>query len=214
MKRVISVVALVLLVLAGTAHSEPLGCSPKPGKARWAIKTSIVHTVSSAQFVDLSDLLAFPNAELDMAQKRGLATGRMPRQDGMRFKEGDMIVTEGTLDLVKCSPDDDDFHIQIRTKDDETRCMIVEVPNGRYVSQPGLGGQVDKVRAFIRNTFYGGKKPKGKLDTPVRVSVTGQLFYDATHDTAADPGGRRGSGGCKAVNLWELHPVVKIGVVQ
>lgn len=207
-----ALVGSLFALVAGSALAE---CSSHPGKARWPIKTSIVAAASTATAVALSDLLALNNPAVTSTMRKQLETGRLARQQGMAWKEGDMITTEGVLDLAKCNGDDDDYHIQIRTADDPSSCLIVEVPNAQFVTQPGLGPMVAKVRQTVRG-IYSGKIPNGASPgREIRVRITGQLFYDSPHYQASHPqdGGGRGKGTCKATNLWEIHPIVRFEVL-
>ena len=191
-------------------------CSTKGGSDRWGVKTSIVHPVSTAKAVDLKTLLELQNPPLTKAQKQDLQEHRLPRQPGADMKEGDIVTVEGVVDRVKCSADDDDYHLQLRTEDDATRCLIAEIPNGKFATQKALAKTVDKYRKYIRDSLYGGKMPNGKEPSAAnkKARITGQLFFDSHHETKTSPGGGRGSGPCTVVNLWEIHPITSIEVIQ
>ena len=117
---------------------------------------------------------------------------------------------------MKCSADDDDYHVQIRTVDDPLLCFIAEIPNGKFVTQKALAKTVDKYRKVIRDRLYNGKVPNGKEppNGTTKVRLTGQLFLDSHHESENDPSGGRGSGPCKVTNVWEIHPITKVEVLE
>ena len=59
--------------------------------------------------------------------------------------------------------------------------------------------------------MFGGRKPNGALDKPIKVRVMGNLFYDSQHYSKKNSqgGGIQGTNQC-ATNLWEIQPVLSI----
>jgi hypothetical protein len=193
-------------IFSQTLHIEP-------GVERWAIKTSLPDH-SQTMDVPIAELLALPNPVNQGDSKYDSL--RIPLSVGTRqLREGDIITTTAWLHLVALEDDskkhrDGDFHIQIRTSPDWLdSCLVVEVPYPNFVSDPILAGKCGKVRQFIKDNLLKGKEPgtKGnKLDHPVYVTITGQLFFDLPH-VKGNPRGKRGM---KSYTPWEIHPITKI----
>jgi hypothetical protein len=206
-------VVLTVLMVATLLSADDL----KPGKDRWKVKTTVESAQAKKKPVkkDLADLLTFDAPDktkydyIVFDRERKVETGRMRGKDSHRPQEGDVVYTEGYVQMVMLSADDGDYHVQLTT-DPKKRadCMIVEVPYEKFVDDPGLPDE-----GTIRQTLRTKLKPKSgefsKSGTcmlhPPRMGVTGQLFYDVHHD--GKPSGRHG---CHAPNVWELHPVFKI----
>jgi len=209
--RVINLIVVIIFLTTGTAYAEQAGCSATPGKeiSRWAIKTSVVNPASKPIPIKLGYLMELDNPPVDKAMRKQLLTGRLARQPRGKVKEGDIVMIEGYLQRAHCSADDDDYHVEISTSPTSNDCFIVEIPNGRYM-KASYNKQADAGRKIIRDMF-GGRKPHGTLDTPIKVHVMGSLFYDSQHYSKKNPqgGGRRGTNQC-ATNLWEIHPVLSI----
>jgi hypothetical protein len=115
-----------------------------------------------------------------------------------QFHEGDLVSVSGFVLKSTCEHDDGDFHIDLGSSANAATCLIVEVPNPAYIASPPLRAAVAKAEIAAKS-----------LSPGTRVTVSGQLFYDATHMSSTDPGGGRGVGHC-ARSLWEVHPVFSI----
>lgn len=131
------------------------------------------------------------------------------------MKEGDLVTTTAWLHLVALENDnkthrDGDYHIQLRDSPEWANgCFIVEVPLPDFVSDPDLRAKCTKVREFIRKKLLKGNEASNtgnKMEHPVYVTVTGQLFFDAPHLK----GSPRGKRDMKSYTPWELHPVTSI----
>ena len=130
--------------------------------------------------------------------------------------EGQVVSLRGWLHGAALSADDSDYHIQLTASQDNCdEMVIVEVPDDHCVFDAPLAKPALRVRRFVDKAL--GKAPRTtyrRMTVPREVIVTGQLFYDLHHETAADPGGRRGKGKCKAGGLWEVHPIVAITLAE
>ena len=132
------------------------------------------------------------------------------------LKEGDIVRTTSWLHVVARKPDGD-YHVQMAvSQTSQAQCLIVEVPNPdpRFKVPAGLQPIVAAVRDEIDKHLEGasltGQRRVRKLTTPVHVTVTGQLFYDAAHVKGDGSIENRGDQGCHSPTLWELHPVTAI----
>lgn len=93
--------------------------------------------------------------------------------------------------------------------------VIVEIPDPACVLDEALADAALRARRFIDGLLGGPLTTTYRRSgSPVEVLVTGQLFYDLHHEGSASPGGGRGTGGCKAGGLWEVHPVTRIEAVS
>lgn len=185
---------------------------------RWSIKTSIETTGPHTKVITVPiDGLA-NRKNLDSPPDSKLFDGsRLPDNTG-GLQEGQIIQTVGYIHLVAFEEGDGDYHIQMNSKStndpsDLTPCVIVEVPHPDAAGSPELSAAYAKVRKFIRDTCFGGDEPSGTVKNPVRVSVTGQLFFDLHHAKGAkDPGGGRGKQvkgqTMHATTIWEIHPII------
>jgi len=183
-----------------------------PGVDRWGIKTS---TVINVKTVPIADLLKLSNP-IDEYHKSEYGDKRIPtivQPDSL--KEGDIVTTTAWLHLVALERDsknhrDGDYHIQITNSSKwGDSCFIIEVPYPDFVNDPDLKTKCAEVRKFIRDNLLNGNEPGttgNKMQHEVYVTVTGQLFFDATH-LKGNPRGKRGM---KSYTPWEIHPVFDI----
>jgi hypothetical protein len=178
-----------------------LAISLHPGIARWPVKVS-AH-IAPAQSMTLASLMALGNvpgvARNDRRYRRKLIPGR----------EGAIVTTSGWLRLV-AQESDGDYHVQLTNARGDSRCLIVEVPLPAFVPDAALAARCATARAEVHRLAGADPLPTGTPVTPVRVAVTGQLFYDDAH-VGGPP---RGKGGMKAATLWELHPVFDVQPVS
>ena len=201
---------LVLYFLTFITYAQVLDVNP--GVDRWSIKTSAVVNVKT---VPISDLLKLGNPiedyhETEYGEKR-IPTIVQPDS----LKEGDIVTTTAWLHLValeraSITHRDGDYHIQITNSPEwGDSCFIVEVPYPNFVKDSNLKTKCAEVREFIRNELLNGKEPGtygNKMQHEVYVTVTGQLFFDATH-LKGKPRGKRG---LKSYTAWEIHPLFSI----
>jgi hypothetical protein len=184
-----------------------------PGVERWKIKTSLPENPRE-KYVSINDLLRLDNP-IEKNDKK-YNTSRIPFAVGPdSLKEGDLITTTAWLHLVALENDrkthrDGDYHIQLRNSPIwADSCLIIEVPLAKFVSDPALRDKCGKVREFVRDNLLKGREPGtsgNKIGRAVYVTVTGQLFFDATHVK----GSPRGKKGMKSYTPWELHPVISM----
>ena len=180
--------------------------TPRPGVERWPIKTSVPDGTDFNRPLEFSieKLIALPDVETVTKNDRRFQSARIPDE------EGDLIVTEGWLWLV-AAEGDGDYHVQLSaSKDSGDPCFIVEVPDPAFAPNPDLRRRYRAVRDFFATKImHPGKRPSAAgtlLVHPVKVRVTGVLFYDDSH-VGDQP---RGKKGMKAGTLFELHPVTGI----
>jgi hypothetical protein len=207
------------LVAAGCAAA--LAGEDEPGTSRWPIKTTV------PAGADLEHPREVPLVTLLVLGIVPGVRGNDPRYQAQRIpaeaydnilglKEGDIVRTTGWLHVVARKPDGD-YHVQIAvSQDDQVRCLIVEAPNPdpRFGVPPDLQPIMAAVRDELGKHLEGasvtGRRRVYKLKTPVHVTVTGQLFYDAAHAKADGSIESRGDQGCHSPTPWELHPVTDI----
>ncbi len=176
-------------------------CPFGPGKARWAVKTSLAQDQSPSKLATLGidGLISAPDLQVDSAALS--APVRIPQPVAIgaeEYHEGDLVTVSGFVLSSTCEHDDGDFHIDLGDKAGGATCAVVEVPNPTYIGDETLRAAVTKAQAMARTLVAGS-----------RITVSGQFFYDATHTTKNDPGGGRGVRHC-AKSLWEVHPVFNI----
>jgi hypothetical protein len=96
---------------------------------------------------------------------------------------------------------DEDLHVVVSDSPGWTGTMIVEFPSADCVVASGHAAEMDQARTDFLAIF--GDPPRGgrlkKLKTPVRVKLTGVVFFDKIH-------GQTGV----APNGVELHPVLSV----
>jgi hypothetical protein len=210
-------VASIVICSAASVSAAAQTCSG-PGKARWAIKTSLpggTNASDSAKTIDLGKLLALPPAPGVKDNDERFQDARIPAFDNdLQVKEGDLITTIGWLYLVATEKDDCDYHIQISPQARTTtnkplasdESIIVEAPRPDFISGSDLSANVSQERDFIKSKLLLGKEPSSGgsvMQHAVCVKVTGQLFYDDAHET----GQLRGKKNLHSKTLWELHPI-------
>ncbi len=212
MRRCAALVGLAVIVVSSVLLA-------KPGKERWAVKTSVV-TTGKHRRLSYEKFLALPQPEIpsgfDRDHERIAGTAGTP-------SEGDIVTIRGWLQLVAFesgADGDEDYHIQISaSQEDGSNCIIVEAPNPDYVEDAALKQESSDIRLWVRTQLLHDpqKQPSAngnKMIHPVYVVATGQLFFDATHKQSGDPGGGRGKRGMNAGTVWELHPLTKLAFAK
>ena len=106
---------------------------------------------------------------------------------------------------------DNDFHVILG--DDKTNAETLL--NIEVSALPTSGDPGDKFMAvrkqFLTLLTQNKLKPKAafqKFKTPVKVRITGSLYFDADHAA-----GQVGPAGLRPTTIWEIHPVQKIEVL-
>jgi hypothetical protein len=216
------------LCIAGVLIAISVSASDlKPGIDRWAVKTTVLPdkfkspaTPKKVIKVKLDDLLNFPPPDPNKYNyktfdKQKTETERMRDKDAKRPQEGDIIQTEGFVQLIMLSDEgsthrDGDYHVQV-TSDvhDRAKCLVVEVPHEDFVTDANIPDEAalrDTLRKKLIPTKDEFAKSGSCMTHPPRMAITGQLFYDV-HHAAGSPRGRHG---CKSPTAWELHPVFKM----
>ena len=192
---------IILLILLLTINIIPQGVD------RWAIKTSVLP--DTPKVIKLTTILSLGNPIAKYT--KDLYDSHRIFQQISGFKEGNIITVTGYILLV-ATEDDGDYHIQIRTTPQwADSCFIVEVPNPKFVKDSALARRCLQVRNFIKMNVLNGKEPTiTKVKGIHYVTITGQLFFDATHLGATKKGVYRGKMGMKSYSCWEIHPITNI----
>ncbi len=216
--RTFPYVSLIFLLPHDAAQGPVL-----PGKERWAIKTSIPNGTDikkPGEMIPLSDFLALPNPPSVKNNDPRYQSSRIPKPEGIRIPEGQIVRTEGYIRLVAGEPDGD-YHIQVsETPDTFDNCLVVEVPKDDpefVANSPEVLAAAKIVRDFVRARLLAARDPTGRvliMKHPPYVEVTGQLFFDDAHLAETEKGNYRG----KFINgrqlpsktVWEIHPITKI----
>jgi len=202
--------AVSLLLLAGDATARELVL--KPGKARWAIKTSVPANfdLDHGLTISFADFIQLPDPPGAAKRNRRSSTRRYPAAPGYPA-EGTIVTVEGWLQLVALEKDGD-YHLQISARpEDGNDCIIVEVPKdtAAFEHDPQLRLRAGEVRTRVRAVLPRHAEPSDRgvlVPRRVRARVTGQLFFDDAH--VGDP--PRGKRRMKAATLWEIHPITAI----
>jgi len=213
------VLTAAALVAAGCVAA--LAGEEEPGTSRWPVKTTIpgAADLTHPRDVLLASLLELGTVPGVRSNDQHYQAERIPAEafsNPLGLKEGDIVRTKGWLHVVARKPDGD-YHVQIAvSQDDQAQCLIVEVPNPdpRFKVpadlRPIVAAVRNKIDRHLGSMIVTGQLGVHKLKTPVHVTVTGQLFYDATHAKADGSIEARGDEGCHSPTLWELHPVTDI----
>ena len=193
-----------------------------PGTERWVVKTSLADQPARKHltFEELLSLASPVRRSSEAPESSRIAATVLPGN----VKEGDLVTTTAWLHLVALEREsgshrDGDYHIQLRSSGTwGDSCLIVEVPYPDFVADPALRASCSMVRAFIREKLLRGKEPGTQgniMQHRVHVSVTGQLFFDATHlrnDGTVAPRGKCGRSATPmhSYTAWEIHPVISM----
>lgn len=115
----------------------------------------------------------------------------------------------GDLWRVKFEMNDCDFHLELTKPggDANDNRIIVEIP-ARDFATDARTAILDK-RAEMKSAKLM-KKNGSDFKKPVRVTLTGVGFFDATHWTKKKPKVGHGHGTKFVKTLWELHPVFNV----
>lgn len=189
----IAIVSLLAFVTAAVA---------KPGVDRWPVKTSPPIAGRTAT-IPIEALIAMRDLSGIGHNDARFQAVRIPGA------EGQVVQTTGWLMLV-AAEGDGDFHMQMSASPTApSPCLIIELPSAAYVKDPALKAQVTAVRLWLIAQMFRGKTPSAAgsvIAHPVKVTVTGALFYDDSHVGDAP----RGKRGMHAGTLFEIHPVTAI----
>jgi hypothetical protein len=197
-------------------------CNFITAEDRQGIKNSVRNGAlnQTPQVISLESLMDNANPQLSRAQKRALDNRRwggrliVSKNDGdsVTLRDGDMITVEGFLYHGRCQKDGD-WHLEIGTVNRRgSPCLIVESPDPDRIDDGDLKALAKQVREVI-DRLPAGIFARQASGPPVRVSITGPLFLDVRHIQANRPGGGRGTGLC-ATNVWEVHPITDLTVLD
>jgi hypothetical protein len=198
-------------------------CNFVKGEERWGIKTSVVAGALDRDPtpISLESLMDAANPPLTQQQKRAIAkrlwaghvTLEKTEGGSVVSREGNTIVVDGFLYRARCQKDGD-YHLEIGTLNNKKNspCLIVEAPDPDQAQDSALKARLKNVRQAL-NTLPSGIFTGSAATKPVHVKITGQLFLDAPHIRESDPSGGRGTKHC-ATNIWEIHPVTALEVIQ
>jgi hypothetical protein len=178
------------------------------GTARWPVKTSAISTADNDAHTLTAD--AFVHAQDLDINSQDVPNDSFISQDAQignaTVREGQLVQVSGYISDVRCEKGDGDYHADFRADDSVSgACAEVEVPNPDNIADQNTKARVSEARQAFDGWL--------NQQTPVHVTLIGQLFYDYTHHSATDPGGGRGAGHC-AATLWEIHPLLKVFVLN
>ena len=213
-RATLALAGLLALLQPRSAFGQ-VACT-EPGKARWALKSSVPsgYEKAAAKPVALGDLISLVDAQGVTKDDSRFRTLRIPTATASGLKEGDKISTAGYFRLVATEGNDCEYHMQVSVGPADSAVMIVEVAkdDDASIADPALRALAGQVRAFVRTKLVAGNEPSGTgniMQHDVYVRMTGQLFFDDFH-IGSPP---RGKKGMKSPTLWELHPVTQIAIV-
>lgn len=200
-------VALTALLLFATARDAKANCIKK-GSERWLVKTSApVHVASPAKRFTVQDFAKLPApVHMGDAGQPMLAT-RYDYAMSSGLHEGDLIAVRGYVKLIKTSPDDCDYHIQINPTNTGTGgTVVVEIPKADALHV--VDGQLRKLLLVEHDSILKQlkltKEPgTNRIKGPAYVEFIGALFYDGPHHKNCAGRGVDSP----AVTCWEVHPV-------
>lgn len=174
------------------------GFQPLPdcgGEYRWDYKT-------------LVDATGWPHLT-DKAKRKaihGLVQLQRPATLGAQrtpYEKRKVTVTAWLVMLGK--EDDEDYHL-VLTNDDRTDSLIAEIPDPdckKIKLFPALKTAYTKARSMVDEQVQEPGSSVKELDAPVKVKVTGMLFFDKI---------AHGKG--HARNGIEIHPITAIAIVN
>ena len=211
--------AMAALLAPGCAAA--LAGDDEPGNSRWPIKTTVPAgaDLEHPKDVALGTLLELGTVPGVRSNDQRYQAQRIPPAafaNPLGLKEGDIVRTTGWPHVVARKPDGD-YHVQIAvSQNDQARCLIVEVPNPDPTFrlpanlQPIVAAVRGDIDQHLEGASISGQRRVHKLKTPVHVTVTGQLFYDAGHVKADGSIESRRDQRCHSRTPWELHLVTDI----
>jgi hypothetical protein len=178
------------------------------GIYRWVAKTDTSEAPSGEgpagyRTVSTTDISLWP----DLTEKVGSDSLRMVGTNETRW-----FALSGTVVLVKAE-DDGDLHIQLgrvqtghreRNLDDKAQ-VVCEVPHG------DAWNEIRKQVFSWAKVKFPCKPHKLDLQKKPTIKVIGKGFWDGEHHSDKTPNRRNYD---KNVTVWEIHPVMKLEVVE
>ncbi len=180
------------------------------GSERWTVKTMAPIDSGQPRAFTAAEFAALPAPPHILERGEKLRDTRYPDPVSSGVREGALVSVIGWVQLIKTSPDDCDYHIQITpTMDGATGTVIVEVPDGdaEHVADPALRRELAAERTLIRQQLNLKSEPSKRgnvIAGRAYMAFTGALFFDGPHYPHCDARGEK----AKAVTCWEVHPVV------
>jgi hypothetical protein len=174
------------------------------GTDRAAAKTTPVNAPAE-QFGELQQLLQGLRPDREMRSYNPPIT---EEPDSPRVAEEQRTVTVDAYLYAAEEEKDNDFHLLLGNGPDETSgasMMNAEI-SGLPADEPQRSA-LEIPRKQFRD-FFGSTPPRNryrKLQQPIKVRITGSLFYDIDHAPGAV-----GTGDWKPDRSWEIHPVTNI----
>ena len=194
---------VVALFLSLAPMSAPpitglFGCTTTTRHARWALKTRPApDSLTSAEVVSVSDLLGWAVPRGHRASEVGQI---LPH-------EARLVRLTGIVRRVKLSPDDCDLHIEIAATG------AAGAP--RFIAEiPPTAPNVQRAAAVIFHLSAQATSHTYSSASAVTVTVTGYVFLDLSHQCTGHPTVGCQHGSADVRTLWEVHPVVAIGIVK
>jgi hypothetical protein len=198
-------VAGALASALSTIATADITCTATTAISRQS-RTDMKHRPASVQNVHLNqssveEMLLWPNPSTITKNSN---TAIDPR-------ENQTYTLSGDLWRVKVEDNDCDFHLEVSPPGagiDADR-VIVEIPQG-----PDFTTLRDRLIQALAAAGAGDLRHTKSIDLsqPIRVQVGGYAFFDAFHYSKANPKRGHGHGTQMVGTIWELHPVLELGL--
>ena len=202
--------AAAVLLISFAYKPFPAAESTAVKHLRAKIKTTVLQGAPT-HTVEVSDLMALENIAGAKSKDKAFEKKYHPDEikiKNQKLKEGDLVtIKECWIHLVG-SESDHDYHIQIsESKTNTAECLVIEIPPRS--GDKKLSAKFKAMRKKLEK-YYTDKL----LAQPLHAAVTGQFFFDDDHVEKDNAGGGRGKKGMKATNLWEVHPVTDLTILN
>jgi len=201
--KMITLLLFILLPISILAQDK---CSDErfAGHDRKASKTSIV----KAQIEGFKSIPALLKTLPSDDEMRGYDPPISKDQESGRVEEEQRNVSINTAYIFLIYREaDNDYHIIIGSNPDTSRAVLMNIEVSGLPNESSKDYDVMKrVREAIVDKF--GKVCSAKkfcINNPVKITVTGSLFYDIDHKP-----GVVGYKNLKPKTAWEVHPVSEI----
>jgi hypothetical protein len=201
-----TIAAVAFLCIAGAnsppvTFESPCECRDNRGKHRWSVKIdpSLPPTDAKAiQAVTPSDIYSWPGPDIPLTQQS--------ERTGI---EKNWFALTGRVVALKAETDGD-IHIALQdATGDKTGTVIVEVP-----AKPHWCEIRKTVFSWTRTRFpfhTSSAKKLNIIDPPI-ITVTGKAYFDVGHSLKDQKSNRRSH--LPGYAAWEIHPVMKMEVIQ
>ncbi len=222
MKFISRLVILPIVLAMGASVAQPfssrfqddLASRKFQGKFRGGCKTVMLNlpTESFSSVTDLRAKLLVPDAKM----RSKYSDIRKPTTE-RKSEEQHLVSVTANLFAFKFedgnapATGDNDFHVILG--DDKTKAetlLNIEVSGLPQTGDPGSKFKTIR-QQFLNILAQNNLKAKDafqKFKIPVKVRITGSLYFDADHAA-----GQVGPAGLRPTTIWEIHPVQKIEVL-